>query len=254
MIPYWAAFPAGIFIATIVMLVGFGGGVLWMPFLLVVMQTSPETAIITSLLIQAAGTGSGSLAFIRQKKTDNHLAIVMFCVALPGIFAGAFFAHHVVLSHIGMIIGFISLATALLFVASNNKYTEEGVERVKLKYAFKHLWIAVVMSIASGMLTLNIAEWLIPSMRKRMGLKMANAIATCILLTCGECLAGVFIHRKMGARPDLGITFWAVPGVIIGGQLGTSLAKRIDERLIKEMFVFFLTLIGIHLVYSSYPI
>jgi uncharacterized membrane protein YfcA len=254
MIPSWSAFPAGIFIATIVMLVGFGGGVLWMPFLLVVLQASPETAIITSLLIQTAGTGSGSIAFIRQKKTDNRLALVMFCVALPGVLAGAFLAHYVILSHIEMIIGIISLATALLFVASNQKYTDKGLERVKLKEAFRHLWIPIVMSIATGMLTLNIAEWLIPSMRKKMGLKMANAIATCVLLTCGECLAGVLIHGRMGAKPDLGIAFWAIPGVIIGGQLGSTLASRIDERLLKEMFIFFLTLIGIHLVYSSYPI
>lgn len=249
----WLAFPAGICIATIVMLVGFGGGILWMPFLLIVLRLSPETAIITSLLIQTAGTGSGSINFIRQKKTDNRLALIMFCVAVPGILVGAFFAHHVVLAGIEMIIGMISLATALLFVASNHKYTDEGLDRVKLKESFRHLWIAVVMAVASGMLTLNIAEWLIPTMRKKMGLRMANAIATCILLTCAECLTGVFIHGRMGARPDLSIAFWAVPGVIIGGQLGSTLAKRIDERLLKEIFIFFLTLIGIHLVYSSYP-
>lgn len=253
MIPCWVAFPAGICIATIVMLVGFGGGVLWMPFLLVLLNLSPETAIITSLLIQTAGTGSGSIAFIRQKKTDNSLALVMFCVAVPGILGGAYLAHHIVLSHIGMIIGIISLATALLFVASNHQYTDAGLERVNLKEAFRHMWIAIVMAFASGMLTLNIAEWLIPTVRKKMGLKMANAIATCILLTCGECLAGVIVHAQMGARPNLGVAFWGIPGVIVGGQLGTMLAKRIDERLLKEMFIFFLTLIGVHLVYSSYP-
>ena len=253
MAPSWLALPAGICIATIVMLVGFGGGVLWMPFLLVVLQISPETAIITSLLIQTAGTGSGSIAFVRQKKTDNRLALVMFCVAVPGILAGAFLAHRIVLSHIEMIIGLISLATALLFVSSNHKYTDEGLDRVRLRDALRHLWIAVVMAVASGMLTLNIAEWLIPAIRKKMGLKMANAIATCILLTCGECLTGVLIHGRMGARPDLGIASWGIPGVIIGGQIGSMLAKRIDERQLKEMFIFFLTLIGIHLVYSSYP-
>ncbi|MGB9711961.1 MAG: sulfite exporter TauE/SafE family protein [Dissulfurimicrobium sp.] len=254
MIPYWSALPTGICIATIVMLVGFGGGVLWMPFLLVVMHAAPDTAIITSLLIQTAGTGSGSIAFIRQKKTDNRLALVMFCIAVPGILFGALLAHYIILSHIEMIIGLISLATALLFVTSNCKYTDEGVERVELKKAFKHLWIPVVMSIATGMLTLNVAEWLVPSMREKMGLKVSNAIATCVLLTCGECIVGMLIHGKLGARPDHGIASWAIPGVIIGGQIGPLLAKQIDERMLKEIFIFFLTLIGIHLVYSSYPI
>lgn len=253
MVASWVACPVGMGVATIVMLVGFGGGVLWMPFLLVVLQLSPETAIITSLLIQTAGTGSGSIGYMRQRKTDNLLAFIMFCIAVPGIYVGAFIAHRLIMSNIEMIIGIISLSTALLFVASNHEYADEGLERVKPKKAIKHMWIAVIMAIASGMLTLNIAEWLIPVMRKKMRLKMVNAVATCILLTCGECLMGVVIHGGMGAKPDLSVASWAIPGVIAGGQIGSTLAQRIDERLLKEMFIFFLTLVGIHLIYSSYP-
>lgn len=250
----WLAFPAGMSIATIVMVVGFGGGILWMPFLLIVLQLPTETAIITSLMIQTAGTGSGSIAYTLQKKTDNRLALFLMSIAIPGVFAGAYFAHRVVPSNIEVIIGGISLATALLFAASNPKYTEAGVERVELKRVHRHSWIAVVMAVASGMLTLNIAEWLIPVMRNKMGLRMGNAIATCIVLTCGECLLGVWTHYFMGARPDWSIALWGMPGVIIGGQIGPRLAKRIDERLLKEIFIFMLTLIGVHLVYKYFPV
>jgi len=43
-----------------------------------------------------------------------------------------------------------------------------------------------------------------------------------------------------------------VPGVMIGGQIGPRIIRRINERILKEMFVFVLTLFGIHLIYNSF--
>jgi hypothetical protein len=40
--------------------------------------------------------------------------------------------------------------------------------------------------------------------------------------------------------------------VIIGGQIGPRFSERINERMLKEVFIFLLTLIGIHLIYNSY--
>ena len=252
MVPYWLAFPAGICIATVVTIVGFGGGILWMPFLLIVMRMNPNTAVLTSLLIQTAGTGSGSVAFIMRKRADNKLALLLLGIAVPGVALGAFISHRLSLSHIEMVIGLISLSTALMFVASNQKYDDVGGERVDIRSASRHSWIAVIMAVASGMLTINIGEWLIPIMRKKMFLNLSNAVATCIVVTFGISLLGSFVHVMMASRPNLHVLLWAVPGVIIGGQLGPWLLTKIDERLLKEIFIFILTMIGIHLVYSSY--
>ncbi len=60
----WFAFPTGILIATAASAMGLGGGILWMPFFLIVMKLRPETAVVTSLLIQSAGMASGSVAWI----------------------------------------------------------------------------------------------------------------------------------------------------------------------------------------------
>jgi uncharacterized protein len=253
MAPYWLAFPAGICIATIVTIVGFGGGILWMPFLLVVFDMDPNTAILTSLLIQTAGTASGSLAFLRRKIADGRLALLLLAIAMPGVALGAYIAHRLTLSHIEAFIGLISLTTALLFVSANHKYGEEGRDRTDIRKAVRHSWIAVLMAVLSGMLTINIGEWLVPILQKKMSLKLSHAIATCILVTFGISLLGAAIHFAMASTPNPRALLWAVPGVLIGGQLGPWLMVKIDERLLKEVFVFFLTLIGIHLVYSSFP-
>jgi len=250
----WLALPAGAFIATLVMIVGFGGGMLWMPFLLIVMRLPPQTAIITSLLIQIAGTGSGSVSYIRQGKADLRLALLLLVVAVPGVELGAYVAHRFVLTKIELLVGLIALITAFLLVSSNQKYTDEGTERVQIRQTYQYSWVAAFMAVVSGMLTINLGEWLVPFLRKKMGLRISNGVATCIVLTCGISLVGALIHYHMGAQPSWEITLWAIPGVIAGGQIGTRLVRHIDERMLKEIFIFVLTLIGIHLVYRSFPV
>lgn len=252
MIPVWLAFPTGICIATIVTMVGFGGGILWMPFLLMALKIEPANALLTSLLIQIAGTASGSCAFVRNKKADVRLALLLLAVGLPGLTLGAYIGHRLALSHIGLIIGLTCLTTALLFVSSNHKYGDDGNERVELRTAMKHSWTAGVMAIMCGMLTINIGEWLVPVMQKKMRLKMSNSVATCVMLTCGMSILGAAAHSLMRSTPNFSAMLWAVPGVLIGGQIGPLLVTKIDDRQLKEIFVFVLTLIGVHLVYRSY--
>jgi uncharacterized membrane protein YfcA len=46
MINTWTAFPAGVVIASTSTSLGIGGGMLWMPFFLIILKMRPETAVI----------------------------------------------------------------------------------------------------------------------------------------------------------------------------------------------------------------
>lgn len=248
----WIAFPAGILISAAVSSIGLGGGILWMPFFLIIYKLEPETAVLTSLLIQTAGMGSGTVAFFRQKKVDHKLGLLVLAIAVPGITGGAFIAYNIEAPHIEMILGILVMTTAFIFVSSNQKYEDIGETRADLKQAYRNSWIVVLASVMSGMLSVSMSEWLIPVMRSRLSMRMSNAIATCIFIAFGTCVAGSCIHLIIGGRPSLALVLWAVPGVMIGGQIGPRITQRINERLLKEIFIFLLTLLGIHLIYNSY--
>lgn len=106
------AFPVGIVIATVVSSIGLGGGVLWMPFFLIVIKLRPDIAALTSLMIQAAGMGSGTLAFLRQKSVDVRLGLFLMSAAVPGIVLGAYIAKRITGSHIEIILGILVMTTA----------------------------------------------------------------------------------------------------------------------------------------------
>lgn len=246
------AFPAGIIIASVVSAVGIGGGILWMPFFILFLKLTPETAVVTSLLVQTAGMGSGSLVFMRKKTADLHLAGLFLVVTIPGLALGALFTHLLSSANLELALGILTLTTAFLFVSVNHKYADTGMHRVPVKRALRYSGIIAVLSVASGMLSVSIGEWLVPLMRSQLKLRMRAAVATSIVTIFGTCIAGAMFHLVFGAAPDASAFFWAVPGVIIGGQIGSRLTEKINERLLKDIFVFMLTLIGIHLIYNSY--
>ena len=246
------AFPAGVMIASLVSTVGIGGGILWMPFFLIFLKLSPETAVVTSLLVQTAGMGSGSAAYARKRTADLPLAGVLLLLTLPGLIVGALLTRLLSAGNLELALGILTLTTAFLFVSTSHKYADAGRDRVPLNGVRRYGWIVSTMAVASGMLSVSIGEWLVPLMRHRMNLRMRAAVATSIVTIFGTCIAGAGLHLSMGASADLGVLVWAVPGVLIGGQIGPQLAERINERMFKEVFIFLLTLIGIHLIYNSY--
>jgi uncharacterized membrane protein YfcA len=246
------AFPAGIIIASVVSAVGIGGGILWMPFFILFLKLSPETAVATSLLVQTAGMGSGSVAFIRKKTADLPLAVVILALTIPGLAIGALFTRLLSSANLELALGILTLTTAFLFVSVNHKYSETGMDRVQLKKAFRYGGIISVLAVASGMLSVSIGEWLVPLMRSRLKLRMRAAVATSIVTIFGTCIAGSLFHLMLGTTADPMVLAWAVPGVIIGGQVGPRLTDKINERVLKDVFIFLLTLIGIHLIYNSY--
>lgn len=248
----WLAFPVGILIAMVSSTVGIGGGILWMPFLLIFLKLSPAAAVLTSLMIQTAGMGSGTLAYWRQRQIDLPLAGLLLLLTLPGIAIGTWLTRTVPPTHFELILGLLTLLTALIFVSGNQSYAETGYDKVDLKKAGRYGWVVSLMAVASGMLSVSIGEWVVPLMRKKMALRMGVAVATSIATIFGVCVTATFFHLCAGARVDLSTIVWAIPGVIIGGQVGPRLAERINDRVLKEVFIFLLTLIGIHLIYNSY--
>jgi uncharacterized membrane protein YfcA len=248
----WLALPTGIGIATVASAVGIGGGILWMPFLIIMLRMKPETAVLTSLIIQSAGMGSGAAAYSRKDRIDYRLAGLLLLITAPGIALGAYAARMTSPAHMELILGLLTLTTAFLFVSANQQYHDVGEMRARPREAKPYLGFISLLSIVSGLLSVSIGEWLIPIMRSKMALRMSAAVATSITTIFGTCLVGAASHAILGNRPQWAVILWAVPGVLIGGQIGPRLAEHINERKLKDMFIFLLTLIGIHLIYNAF--
>lgn len=246
----WISLPAGFAIALLATMVGFGGGILWMPFLILVAHLDPTQAVVTSLIIQVAGIGSGSVAVVRAKKADLRLASYLSVCAFLGVPIGVWLSRVVSADSIVFMLGVFSLVIALLFVYTQEDVDNSGVKRVSLRQTAPYLWLSTLFAILTGLLSMGVGDFLVPILRSRLRLTMESAMSACLIVMAMNAALAAILHLLIGEKFATNLVFWAIPGVLLGGQVGPRLAGRISDQTLKEIFIYALTLAGIHLIFN----
>jgi len=246
----WTALPVGFAIATLATLVGFGGGILWMPYLILVAGLDPTQAVNPSLVIQVGGMGSGSVAVIRAKKTDLRLSLYLAACAFLGVPIGVWLSRLVSADSLVFLLGVISLALALVFVYTQDSVDTYLVKTVTLKQATPYLWLSTVFAVLTGLLSMGVGDFLVPVLRNRLRLNMESAMSACLIVMAMNAALAAILHMAIGEKFATNLVLWAIPGVLIGGQIGPRLAGRIPDQTLKEIFIYGLSLAGIHMMFS----
>jgi uncharacterized membrane protein YfcA len=241
----------GTIIASAAMAIGIGGGILWTPLLILVYQLTPAEAISTSLFIQVAGLGSGTLAYSRAGLINKKLSGIFFLVALPGIIIGSFITINLPQQTVQMALGIMAMTLAILFVACNQdsdpdtdcNYDTDQIRRV--------VPIPFIFGFIMGFLSLGISEWLIPALRAKLRMGMPQAIGTSIAMMFMLALVASFVHFNLSETVHVKIIILGAIGTLIGGQIGPRISQRINDRLLQQSFIYLMTLIGIHLIFQA---
>lgn len=247
----WVALPAGFIIATLATLVGFGGGILWMPFLILVAHLDPAQAVVTSLVIQVGGMGSGSVTVIRAKKANLRLSLYLSVCAFLGVPVGVWLSTLVSPASIVFLLGVFSLAMALVFVYTQDDFEGTFVSSVSLSQTAPYLWLATLFSVLTGLLSMGVGDFLVPILRNRLRLSMEAAMSACLIVMAMNAALAAALHLMIGETFATGLALWAIPGVLLGGQVGPRLAGRISDQTLKEIFIYGLSLAGIHMMFSA---
>ncbi len=243
---------SGMCISTVCMAIGIGGGILWTPLLILIYKLSPSEAIATSLIIQVIGLGGGSLAYHREGLIVKRLSIMFFLVALPGILLGSFFTINLSQNNVQLALGVMALAIATLFVSSKESIVPVNNDSTpSTKAARSLLPIPAFFGILMGFLSVGIGEWIIPALKTRLGLSMNRAVGTVIFMMFLLALVATFIHGLLSDNIRWIHFVCGACGTVLGSQLGVYFATKIPEQLLKETFIYLMTLISIHLVFQS---
>lgn len=249
MIDAWTALPAGFVIATLATLVGIGGGILWMPFLIFLAHLSPTQAIVTSLVIQVGGMGSGSIAVVRAKKTDLRFSFLLAVCAFPGVPIGVWISRFVPADSVVFILGVACLVIGLIFVYAQEEPDNEP-SQVSLRQTAPYLWLATLFSVMTGFISMGIGDFLVPILRNRLRMSMESAMGGCLIVMAMNAALAAALHIMVGERFATSLVLWAIPGVLLGGQVGPRLAGRIPDQRLKEIFIYGLSLAGIHMMFN----
>ncbi|MDH5721310.1 MAG: sulfite exporter TauE/SafE family protein [Spirochaetia bacterium] len=254
LLEYWPIAPIAIFIAAFASLMGIGGGILWAPYLILVEKLEPKDAIMISFMIQTVGMGSATYSYLKKKMLYWKIAKGMMFPLLIGLAIGAFLSQRVLHgNYIEGLLGGLTITISLLFGFQTEKYDVILNEDKKTKAP---LWLkseGTIFGFISGFLSIGSGDFIIPLLRGKLKIPMSGAIATALFLNFFVAFMGGMVHFGLSGALKIELIYilaFASFGVLLGGQLGPILSQRLDEGRLKELFIFVLLLIGLHLIYK----
>ena len=256
MLDPWVLFPLSIIVSTTAMSSGLGGAVFFSPILMLFYDLSAGLAFTLGLFIEIFGFGSGILAYSRSKFIDYSLAFKMLKYAVPaviiGVFASLFIPDSVIIPLFSVLLLFlgVSLLNPAKYIKkfSRTVIVKHEYARGCIQYRFPkrekdYLLFPSFGGFFVGLISFGIGELNEFMFLQKMKLHGRVAAGTSVFIVAVVALFGAVLRLLMSNDYEFALhvaipllTF-AVPGVLIGGQLGMLISHRVENPENMKRFV-----------------
>jgi len=264
-IDYWFMFPISILVATTAMASGVEGATFFTPLFILALRLPPEIAIGTGLITEVFGFASGVFAYGRKRLIDYRLGRSLLKVTVPLALVGVGLAAFVPGTVLKTLFALGLLAIAVTFLrapttrevdqldegidkehggkrAETTLQTRDGEEiRYKVCNRNEGRFFAGVGALFIGMISTGQGELNGYFLLRRCRVPSRVAVATSVFVVAITALVASTGHlvKFVQAGGDtlntvMSLVIFTVPGVIIGGQLGSLVSSRISQRVLER--------------------
>lgn len=266
----------GFLAGTLGTIIGIGGGLIVVPFLLLVYGFPAQQAAGTSLLMVFFNSLSGALAYAKQKRIDYRSAWKFALSTFPGAIAGSYITGYLgdKIFHLIFGITMILIAASILLrgekrsmsrkrkvknlKGGNNFLFKESVRMVVDAVGRKYLYLVkerlgILISFFVGFLSsaLGIGGGIIhvPAMIYLLNFPTHIATATSQTILCVSAFGGTSSHFVLGNVNLMAAIFLSL-GAVFGAQMGAFFSSRMKASRIIKLLAFALILTGIRLIFT----
>lgn len=102
-----------------------------------------------------------------------------------------------------------------------------------------------------GFLSAGIGEWIIPLLKRRLGISMRQAVASIVMMMFILALTASIIHLSQAETIHHDVILWGATGTLAGAQFGVYFSRIIKDQILKNTFIIFMTLIAIYLIFNA---
>ncbi len=251
-------------------MLGLGGGFLLVPALILLFHLPTQNVIAISLVAMFGTSLSATLAYLRQRRIDYKLSILYDVLDIPGVIVGAYLTTIIpsnILSGIcGLFIASISIlllkfggasSLAVRKAKANRGWRRKLVDSSnrKFEYAIISPALALVSSFLSGLVAglAGLGGGIVDtSTMILLGVPPHIAAASSELAMTFTNGIGVLAHGILqNILPE-----YAVPltiGTVIGAQMGSSVAKHVEEKYLRRILAAIALILGLRLTLFLLP-
>lgn len=273
---HWWVFPAAIVFSMVALASGVSGALFFSPFFILVVGLQPAQAIGAGLLTEVFGMGNGLVNYVRQRVVDYKTAKWLLLGAVPATVVGAFAAHVVPTTLLTILFGagLLLLGAFLVYYDPpeecvpgecegeflKRKNTGRGKTTVETTdgetYTYDTCWrppgvgLATAGGFITGLISAGLPEITTTQLIVRCRLPPRVAIATSVFVLAVAAIAGAAVHA-LAATPVWYVVAWSIPGVLIGGTIGTRVGKYVPSEIMEPALGVVFAIVGVIVLASE---
>lgn len=233
-------------VGTISSMVGIGGGIFNTPLLMIIFllsaQVAPATALVAALFLAIAS----SIAYWRQdpRPIIPKVGLFLAITTAPGSVIGVALRTMIVEDYVLRIIFGVALmpvAIKMLFAVRREKgdiaseLARYNMSDLTDKRLVISLFGGFIGGISAGLLGIGGGAVIVPVLSVLMGLPMHAAVATSMFTMMFTASAGTAMNILQGwVNPYYAVALGI--GMLIGAQIGSRMAPRVDSVQLKRVF------------------
>lgn len=262
---YWYMFPISILVATTAMASGVGGATFFAPIFILGLRLPPEVAIGTGLITEVFGFASGLYAYARKKLIDYKLGLNLLMVTVPLALVGTWMAGSIAPDYLKIVLGMGLFAIAISFLRAPDHSDVKHMDKLILaEYGGKNAETSLTTAdgeeirytvcnknegrlisgaggLFVGMISTGLGElnsyFLLQRCRVPSRVSVATSVfvvAITALVAAGGHLVQFFQLGGNTMTTVVNLVIFTVPGVILGGQLGSMVSSRIPQKVMER--------------------
>jgi len=276
---HWWIFPAAVVFSTIALASGVSGALFFSPFFMLGVGLAPSQAIGAGLLTEVFGMGNGLRSYVKQGVVDYRTAKWLLAGALPAVVAGSLAAHYVDPTLLKGIfgVGLVGLGAFLLYYEPTEdcepgacegefleaKNTGRGTTQIEAAdgevYTYDTCWrppgltLGTIGAFVTGLISAGLPEIVTTQLVVRCRVPPRVAIATSVFVLGIAAGVGALVHA-ISATPVWYVVAWSIPGVLVGGTVGTRVGKYVPSDLMEAGLGVIFALVGILVLVTTFLI
>jgi uncharacterized protein len=251
---HWYLLPVGCLIAVLAMSSGVSAGNLWVPVYLLWARFEPPVAFWMTLTTMLCGYGSGVVRNLRQGTIDRRCIVRYLPCTVPAALVGGYFAPSINASWLIVLFGVFVLGYGVHMLRLATRRFEGVTFLAWERAGVRDYTVALVGGTVHGMIAVGLGELMLPSLLAARKLyNPAKAVGSTVLVIFVTSLAAAMVRlhgpflTALGEQRMtlLGAIIFATPGVILGGQLGPVIVRRLSARVLRLYVAIILLLVGL---------
>ncbi len=254
-------------------LVGLGGGIIVVPALTLIYGIDIRYAIGASIVSVIATSSGAAAAYVREGMTNLRTAMLLEIGTTTGAVSGAFLAGILHGPWLYVIFGGMLAASAVMMLLRlsdsgrpvppdawadrlrlHGGYFDES-QRREVEYRVTHARLGMVLmylaGAVSGLLGIGSGVLKVPAMdlAMRIPIKVSTATSNFMIGVTAAASAGVYFAR---GDVDPFVTAPVALGVVLGAMAGSRVLARIDNRLLRIVFVAILLFVSAQMIWKGF--